>query len=109
MRRGICAVTCRVTFATCNTSSDRRPPVLLIVMVNLLETAGTLISISRSPSEEGETWLRRNERYLEDLKMKVLSALVDRIGSDDAVVALGVFSLVAGALVVSSVLLLGIS
>lgn len=41
--------------------------------------------------------------------MKALSALVDLISGDDAVVALGVFSLVAGALVVSSVLLVGVS
>ncbi|WP_325435881.1 hypothetical protein [Pseudomonas nitroreducens] len=41
--------------------------------------------------------------------MKTLSALIDLIGSDDAVVALGVFSLVVGALAVSSVLLLGVS
>ncbi|MFS2123627.1 hypothetical protein [Pseudomonas sp. Pseusp97] len=41
--------------------------------------------------------------------MKALSALVSLISSDDAVVALGVFSLVAGALAVSSIFLLGVS
>ncbi|WP_440466988.1 hypothetical protein ACKI1H_27765 [Pseudomonas sp. YH-1] len=41
--------------------------------------------------------------------MKAMSALVDLISSNDAVVALGVFSLIAGAFAVSSVLLLGVS
>ncbi|MCP1651551.1 hypothetical protein [Pseudomonas nitroreducens] len=41
--------------------------------------------------------------------MKALSALIDLISGDDAVVALGVFSLVVGALAVSSVFLLSVS
>ncbi|MFV3334270.1 hypothetical protein ACNFIA_25350 [Pseudomonas sp. NY15437] len=41
--------------------------------------------------------------------MKALFELVDLISGDDAVVALGVFSLIAGALTVAAVLLIGMS
>lgn len=41
--------------------------------------------------------------------MKALSALIDLINRGDAVVALGVLSLLSVAVVVSSVLLMGVS
>lgn len=53
--RGIFAVIREITFAMGNTSSERRPPVLLVIVVDLLEMTGALISISQAPSEEGET------------------------------------------------------
>ena len=74
-----------------------------------MKTGGALISISGASRGEGETQVRRYERSLENLKMKARSVLIDLISSDDAVVALGVFSFVVGALAVSSVLLLGVS
>ncbi len=74
-----------------------------------MKTYGALISISGALRGGGETQVRHYERSLENLKMEALSVLIDLISSDDAVVALGVFSFVVGALAVSSVLLLGVS